>query len=143
MNRNALHHRWRKLFTLFTLCDTFRIIFRKFGYKVGYMKRLWVDLRDRPRGVLRLYDAGAGDGTRTRTGLPPTVFKPLNRLGRTMSIAVFSHHKAKVHSGCWSVKGHHGPPVAPVVAPNSPNSLPHHDAMHTPLLPRSFTSWIT
>jgi hypothetical protein len=64
-----------KLFTLFMLYDTFRIIFRKFGYKLGYMKRLWADLRDRPRDVLRLSDAGAGDGTRTRTGLPPTVFK--------------------------------------------------------------------
>ena len=53
----------------------FRIIFPKFGYKVGYMKRLRVDRVDRPEGVLRLPDAGAGDGTRTRTGLPPTVFK--------------------------------------------------------------------
>jgi hypothetical protein len=29
----------------------------------------------RTKGVLRLCAAGAGDGTRTRTGLPPTVFK--------------------------------------------------------------------
>jgi hypothetical protein len=75
MNRNALHSGQQKPFTLFTFCDMLRIIFSNFGYKLGYMKRLWVDLYDRPTGVLRLSDAGAGDGTRTRTGLPPTVFK--------------------------------------------------------------------
>jgi hypothetical protein len=46
-----------------------------FGYMVGYMKRLRADLGDRPGGVSWLPNAGAGDGTRTRKGLPPAVFK--------------------------------------------------------------------
>jgi integrase len=36
-------------------------------------------------------DAGAGDGTRTRTGLPPTVFKALFRPGPTWTDAALPH----------------------------------------------------
>lgn len=39
------------------------------------MKHLHTDRSDRPEGVLRLFGDGAGDGTRTRKGFPPAVFK--------------------------------------------------------------------
>ncbi len=45
------------------------------GYMIGYTKRRCDGQVDRHSGVLWLCNAGAGDGTRTRTGLPPTVFK--------------------------------------------------------------------
>ena len=59
------------------------------------MKRLWADLRDRPRGVLRLCEAGAGDGTRTRTGLPPTVFKADSEDGQGRTEADLPHSEAE------------------------------------------------
>jgi len=45
------------------------------------------------RGIERP-DAGAEDGTRTRTGLPPAVFKPSPGLGQTLPIAVSPHQNA-------------------------------------------------
>ena len=42
-------------------------------------------------------DAGAGDGTRTRTGLPPTVFKANFWLGRLRVGADFPHSDAKLY----------------------------------------------
>lgn len=48
---------------------------RRSAFDGDSIKHLRVDPNDRPEGVLWLSDAGAGDGTRTRKGFPPAVFK--------------------------------------------------------------------
>lgn len=84
---------------------------RRSAFDSGSIKHLRADRSDRPKGVLWLSDAGAGDGTRTRKGFPPAVFKtaafafsPLRR--SRLYYSKFFAHRVQDHATVVPVDKH-------------------------------------